>query len=183
MQDEATGGSTTLAPEGALASFARLYEEWYPKVYRYVSYRIGQADAEDATSEVFLGAWRSFDALEGAFAPWLFRIARNVTAGGLRKRYRRPQTVPLAAAEDRPASSGDPETLGIGSVAYAVLHRALERLPEEQRQVILLKFVAGLSNREVGDALGKSENAVNTQQFRALRALRRALVKEGYDAA
>jgi RNA polymerase sigma-70 factor (ECF subfamily) len=163
-----------LAAQADRAAFAVLYQRYLDRVYGYCFYLLGDHhDAEDATERTFLAALRALPGFrdEGAsFRAWLFRIARNTVLNARRGRIRR-RTEPLPDSYDRAAPDSDPA----GMVAQAdELRRALRvvhELPDDRRQVILLRFVDGLSSREIGLVLDRSEGAVRVLLHRALRDL------------
>jgi RNA polymerase sigma-70 factor (ECF subfamily) len=163
-------------------AFGELYNLYFERIYRYIRLKVGNpADAEDVTAVVFLSAWRGIERFspkhEASFSGWLFRLAHNA----LIDRYRRIRpTVSLDEALDESATEDvtlSPEASLEWRLTLAELRRALEALTEEQREVVLLRFVEGLSAREVGDIMGKQEGTVRGMQFRALEALRRGLAR------
>ena len=126
-------------------------------------------DAEDVTSEVFARlprALASYRPGPAPFAAWLLRVGRNAALDHLRAR----RTVPIANVRtpDTPAED-------IGRERLQALRSALEALPADQRQVMLLRLVAGLSPAEVAARMDRSEDAVHALQHRARRRLRREL--------
>lgn len=155
------------------AAFATLYRRYLDRVYGYSFYLLGDHhDAEDATERTFLAALAAIDRYrdEGStFRSWLFRIAHNQLANALRARSRRRTEsldgVPEPAAGDDPARQA-----GLADDARR-LRAAVASLSEDRRQVVILRFVDGLSAREIGDVLGRSEGAVRVLQHRALREL------------
>ncbi len=168
-------------------AFSELYSLYFERIYRYARLRLNSADdAEDVTAVVFLNAWRAIHRFSPkrntSFTAWLFRLAHNV----LVDRYRRTREVLSLDANDAdsmtPTLIGDPESDLEWRLTLIELHAALERLTDEQREVVLLRFVEGLSAREVGDIMGKQEGTVRGMQFRALEALRTALnfAREGH---
>lgn len=177
------------APEPALVAkairrdreaFGQLYSLYFDRLYRYARLKTGNpVDAEDLTESVFLSAWRSIDRFspkgDTSFSAWLFRLAHNA----LVDRYRRGREhVSLETVEHLSTYERDglnPETVLEWRLTLSELHRALFALTDEQREVVLLRFVEGLSAREVGDIMGKQEGTVRGMQFRAIEALRRAL--------
>lgn len=177
------------APESALIArairrdreaFGQLYSLYFDRLYRYARLKLGNAvDAEDLTEAVFLSAWRTIDRFspkgDASFSAWLFRLAHNA----LVDRYRRGhEHVSLDTVEQLSAERDggtNPEAVLEWRLTLFDLHRALIALTEEQREVVLLRFVEGLSAREVGDIMGKQEGTVRGMQFRAIEALRRAL--------
>lgn len=162
-----------LAAQHDRAAFGRLYRRYVDRVYGYAFYLLGDHhDAEDATERTFLAALAALDRYRDSgstFRAWLFRIAHNQLANALRTRDRQRAASLDAVAE--PATDDDPA----GALGRAEdrrrLHRAIERLPEDRRQVVVLRFVDGLTAREIGAVLGRSEGAVRVLQHRALREL------------
>lgn len=150
--------------------FAELYEKNFHRVYAFVARRVRNRDeAEDITAEVFHEALRSLRRFQwrGApFAAWLLRIAANTLAD----RWQHAALAASVAAGDVPdcdALSVQPDTERI-----AMLHQLVDRLPADQRLVILRRFVDQKPVREIAEELGRSEGAVKQLQFRALEALR-----------
>ncbi|MEO7427849.1 MAG: RNA polymerase sigma factor [Acidimicrobiales bacterium] len=157
------------ARNGDRDAFAELFRIHHGAVFRVARARLPHALAEDAAAETFARAWVALPRYRptGApFASWLYGITRNVAIDMVRRNQRsEPQAEPDTGVVDPWADRDD----------LLALAAALEALPEEQRQVIELKYLMGLTNDEVGAALGKKPGAVNAQQWRALRALERIL--------
>lgn len=152
------------------AAFGELYSTYLNKVYRYIYYKVGNAtEAEDLTEQVFLQAWEAIDRYrqQGApFAAWLFRLAHNRVIDYHRTKKSHAPLDP-SLEDSRPG----PEEIVARRLDVQNLKQALKRLTEEQQQVILLRFVEGMSHAEVGAIIGKSEGAVRSIQYRALLAL------------
>ncbi len=162
-----------IAAQADRAAFGVLYRRYLDRVYGYCFHLLGDHhDAEDVTERTFLAA---LAALEGyrdtgaTFRAWLFRIAHNQIANALRGRVRHP-TRPLDWPGDDASVADTAGVIGMADDARR-LRRALADLSEERRQVIVLRFVDGLSAREIGDVLDRSEGAVRVLQHRALREL------------
>ncbi|HLZ23167.1 MAG TPA: sigma-70 family RNA polymerase sigma factor [Ktedonobacterales bacterium] len=179
-RDEPEASLVARAIKRDAEAFSLLYNLYFDRVYRYVWLRVGHAaDAEDVTAAVFLSAWRTIDRFspkhELSFAGWLFRLAHNL----LIDRYRRMrETVSLDSMAHETVEMGafpGPEAELEWRFTLTDLHNALLTLTKEQREVVLLRFVEGLSAREVGSIMGKQEGTVRGMQFRAIEALRRAL--------
>jgi RNA polymerase sigma-70 factor (ECF subfamily) len=157
------------ARRGDRTAFASIYEELYPKVYRFAYFHShSAADAEDAAAEAFLRALehiRGFRGTADQFPGWVMRIARNVIIDRARSTRRTAQMVADPVGPD-PATDADDRV---------VLRQALGRLREEQRSVLVLRFLVGLSAREVGAAMAKTEGAVEQLQHRGLASLAREL--------
>ena len=147
--------------------FAPLYEDNFERVYAFVARRVRDRDeAEDVTAEVFHQALAHLPRFEWRgvpFVAWLLQIARN----SLSDRWQR-------AARERGEPAPDPD--GIASDAdadrRAVLADLVRRLPHDQQQVVIARFVERRSIREIAQALARSEGAVKQLQYRALEALR-----------
>ena len=151
---------------GDREAFAELYRFFPAPLYGLARFHLGPG-AEDAVSETFLRAWKALPRYRSTVAPfgaWLYGIARHVVADQ-RKATRREE--PRSTLPERVS---DPAT-----VERLTLMRAIERLPKAQRYVIEAKFLVGLTNAELGAALGRSAGAINALQWRGLRALQRML--------
>jgi RNA polymerase sigma-70 factor, ECF subfamily len=162
-------------------AFGELYERYVDRIYAYLLYRTGSPqDAEDLTQRVFSRALAFIETHEvavGSIGGWLFTIAHNLLANERRTRARRP-SAPLEAA----ANAADPTVIteGIETQEDArAVRRAIARLSAERQDLIVMKYAAGLSNAEIGRALGKTEGAVKALLRRTLAALRRELERDG----
>ena len=146
--------------------FAALYEENFERVYAFVVRRVhDRRDAEDITSEVFHQALRNLNRFEWRgvpFAAWLYRMAANAIADHYKKSSRETGT---AAREITTDETADIER-------RATLFRSVDRLPPDQRRVIVMRFAEGRSIREIAEELGRSEGAVKQLQWRGLQSLR-----------
>jgi RNA polymerase sigma-70 factor (ECF subfamily) len=161
------------AAGGDVDAFRVLFERYGDRVRRYTRIKLGiPEDGDDALQDVFLAAWRGLPRFryehEGSFPGWLFGIARHVVAQH-RRGMRRPLLVPL---EEAPEIEFEFEG---NSVSRRLLVQELERLPETQREALVLRFVVGLSVREVAVSMGKTEGAVTALQLRGLEHLKRRL--------
>ena len=159
-------------------AFAPLYQRYLDPVYRYCYGCLGSKEAaEDATSLVFARALAALPTCrDGSFRSWLFAIAHNVVVDA-RRRGR-----PLASLEEAdgiadPGPGGSPEGEVLAAEGDRALRALLDRLPEDQRQVVELRL-AGLTGPEIAGALGRSHAAVRIAQFRAYSRLRAMLGAE-----
>ncbi|MBI4339719.1 MAG: sigma-70 family RNA polymerase sigma factor [Chloroflexi bacterium] len=171
--DEAKKGADALAD---------LFETEYGRIVRYVYVRIGDAGAaEELASDVFLRALEGIDAFEWRGVPmqaWLFRIARNLVVDYLRKHARR-KLAPLDAAAEV-ASPDSPEEDALQTMERAEMLEAMEYLTAAQREVVSLRFFAGLSSQETAQVVKRSNGAVRELQSAALKTLRHVLAaKQG----
>jgi RNA polymerase sigma-70 factor, ECF subfamily len=168
------------AAERDTEAFSLLYEENLDTVYRYVFYKVSNPTvAEDLTAEVFAKAWASIERFEWRNLPfqhWLIRIARNAVID-----YWRSSKPTRSVDELYETASGDvsPDDVVVRDLDVERLRRAIEQLPDEQRDVLLLRFVEGISHAEVAAVLGKSVVAVRQIQVRALQRLKKLLSEEG----
>ena len=155
-------------------AFAILYRRYLDRVYGYAFYQLGDHhDAEDVTERIFLAAFRAlpdFHDQGSSFRAWLFRIAHNTIANAHRSRARR-RTEPLPDDFQRAAPNADPA----GQVALAdelrEIRRVVADMPDDRRQVILLRFVDDLSTAEIAEVLDRSPGAVRVLLHRSLRDL------------
>ena len=167
------------ACSGDQAALADLYDWYMPRVYRYAVARLGNTvDAEDLTEEVFLkmlGAIGNFRWREVPFSSWLFRIAHNQVASHFRRSSKR----------GGPTASIPEEMIDWRhDVAEAIEHRvqleevraATDRLPDAQREVIVLRFASGLTIAETAKTLGKREGNVKALQHKAVAKLQKMLI-------
>jgi RNA polymerase sigma-70 factor (ECF subfamily) len=156
-------------------AFAQIYEEYFDRIYRYITLKIGDAvEAEDLTQQVFLNTLRSISSFKWRgkpFSAWLYRIAHNQVVDYLRKKKKTvvPLEETLASAGDNPQQAAE-RKLDIEQVLAAARH-----LTDAQREVISLRFTSELSIAQVAEVMGKSHGAVKALQHSGIVALRRAL--------
>ena len=159
-------------------AFGVLYERYLPKIYSYVYHRTGNShDAEDLTAKVFqraLGHIGSYEDRGLPFQAWLYRIAHNLVANWHRDQGRRK----IIALDDYVAHSlrsEAPDRLAEESQEREQLMEAVRRLPEDRQQLLLLKFIEQMSNKQIGQIMGRTEGAVKSLYHRTLSALREDL--------
>jgi RNA polymerase sigma-70 factor (ECF subfamily) len=151
--------------------FGQLYERYFDRVYAFAITRTGdRAAAEDVTAETFRRALQNLSHFKWRgvpFSAWLFRIAANAASDLLRHEARH---TPL---DNLPEDEWEPwETRLIEVEQRTRLIELVNRLPKDQRRVIYMRFVDRRRNREIAEAIGRSEGAVKALQFRALENLR-----------
>ena len=170
ITDQTPDGQLVAAAQHALPAFEHLYRRHVQEVYRYCARRLSsEMDAADATSQVFTRALTNIRSCQPeTFRPWLYTIARNVVIDHYRAA--RPVSV-LDEALDIADETLGPEDLTILSDQRRTVERALTQLPDGERSVIELRL-AGLSAVEIAAALGKTRNAIDQAQFRAIARLR-----------
>jgi RNA polymerase sigma-70 factor, ECF subfamily len=165
------------AKQGDTAAIGELYERYRLGVYRYLYYRAGDTQiADDLTSEVFIRMIRALSGYQvqnSSFQAWLYQIAHNL----LNDHYRKASNRNQVELEDN--MSNDPLYRRSRPVEHTLnsvaLKQALEVLSDEQRDVIVMRFISGMSIAEVAQSIHKSEDAVKGLQRRALSSLRAVL--------
>jgi len=162
------------AKAGNEQALSELYTLYFPRVYRYILARTGNSyDAEDLAEEVFmrvLEAIQRFQWREAPFSAWLFRIAHNAVISQRRKDGARGRSAPLS--EGLALDSQGPDEMVETQLTILEVRRAAEKLPEAQRQVIALRFGAGLSVAETARAMNKGEGNVKVIQHKAIAKLK-----------
>jgi RNA polymerase sigma-70 factor (ECF subfamily) len=179
MPDEAIERLVERARGGDRDAFGALYDAFAPRVYRFFRFRVADsAAAQDLTQKVFvkmieqLPRYRS----QGApFAAWLFRVARNAWIDEHRTSH---QDVGLDALVEQPDERLGPEEMAADAFDWGRVRTALDRLPDDQREAIACRFFAGLTPRETGAQMGRSEGSVRVLQHRALASMRRLLAAD-----
>jgi RNA polymerase sigma-70 factor (ECF subfamily) len=168
------------------AAFADLYKAHLRDVYSYAYYRIGNHhDAEDLTEQTFLQAYRHFERAQKEsqgrpLRPWLIRIAHNLAANYYRDRSRRPQT----NIDDEGTLSTPHTTEGLVEDRddLARILRGVQRLPDDRREALIMRFALGMDNREIARALGRTDGATKVLLHRAIRQLEEIVLKDANGA-
>jgi RNA polymerase sigma-70 factor (ECF subfamily) len=163
-------------------AFGILYERYVTKIYNYMYYRVGNHyDAEDLTARTFYRAMNhiaEYTPRGAPFSAWLYRIAHNLMANWHRDRQRH-QIVPLEDAVLRAEHAEEPHQISEREDEKHHLLTAIRGLPEDRQQLLILKFVEGLSNIEIGEIMERSEGAIKSLYYRTLVSLRDVLDEEG----
>ncbi|MCU0312846.1 MAG: sigma-70 family RNA polymerase sigma factor [Solirubrobacteraceae bacterium] len=165
--------------------FTELYRAHLRDVYSYSYYRVGNHhDAEDLTEQTFLQAYRHFErALRESqgrpLRPWLIRIAHNLAANHYRDRARKPQTALDSVAE--PDALHTTEDLVEGRDELRRILEAVQELPDDRREALIMRFALGMDNKEIARALDRTDGATKVLIHRAIRQLE-GLVREPQEA-
>jgi RNA polymerase sigma-70 factor (ECF subfamily) len=170
--NRATDDRERLLIEAAQADpsrFAELYEENFNRVWAFVIGRVrDRAAAQDITSEVFhkaLKNLKTFEVREVPFIAWLYRIAANAVTDHFNRTAREQSASESIIESEEPRDIEQIER-------RATLYRFVDRLPADQRRVLMMRFGEERSIREVATTLGKSEGAIKQLQWRGLQTLR-----------
>ena len=175
--------------DGDVNAFGDLVAAYEKNVYNLALRMTGSAqDAEDMAQEAFLKAYSSLAGFRGEskFSVWLYRIVANVCLDFLRKKGKR-QTVSLSAEDDDgedvvldvPDTAQSPEALLEKKLTRDAVRRGLASLPEDARQILLLREIQGLSYEEIGETLGLEAGTVKSRIFRARKKLCAFLLDDG----
>lgn len=155
-----------------------IYEHYSPAIYRYIYYRVGDVElARDLHADVFLRMIEGISRYEDrgwSISSWLYRIAHDRTIDTLRRRDRFAQLPLEAWSEYYDGPDGDLES----SSRRTAVRRAMARLNDCQRRVLLLRFVYDLSIQETARQMGRSEGSIKALQHRAQQNLTQLLQEE-----
>ena len=167
-------------------AFGELYERYMPKIYNYIYYRTSnQHDAEDLTARVFFRAMSHIGNYVDKGVPfqaWLYRIAHNLVANWHRDQGRR-KVIALDDYVAHTLKSEAPDRVVEETEEQEKLMEAIQRLPEERQQLLLLKFIDQLSNAEIGEIMDRTEGAIKSLYHRTLLSLRDELQMQAHQAS
>ena len=173
---------------GNVNDFEKLVTAYEKNVYNLALRMVGDPeDAADMTQETFIKAYRALSSFRGysKFSSWLYRIASNVCLDFLRSRSRHPQVSLSTVDEDDratfelPDMRQNPEEQLMKKLGMEAVRRGLEQLPEQQRQILVLRELGGLSYAELAQTLGLEEGTVKSRIFRARKRLCALLLCDG----
>ncbi len=163
-----------LAKEGDAEAFGQLYDHYARGIFRFVYYRVGSRQlAEDLTSETFVRGLRSIQRFNWQgkdFGAWLTTIARNLIADHFKSSRSRLEIVSDSLPENTIVVPS-PEQDVLSLISNELLYVAVNQLPKEQRDCVLMRFIQGLSIAQTAAALDRSEGAIKQLQLRAIRRL------------
>ncbi len=170
-----------LAKEGDAEAFGQLYDHYVSGVFRFVYYRVGsQQLAEDLTSETFVRGLRAIQRFNWQgkdFGAWLTTIARNLVADHFKSSRARLEIVAETIPEGK-VTVASPEQEVLALISNEMLFEAVNSLPNEQRDCILMRFIQGMSIAQTAAALGRSEGAIKQLQLRAVRSLAKTMPED-----
>ena len=160
---------------GTAEAFARLYEEHFPKVYRYISYQIDDtAVVEDLTSAVFekaLTKFQSYNSEKAAFSTWVLSIARNTVMDYYRLN-RKELNMQIENIRSSVPETPSPDEAMVKAEEIQLVRSYLARMSPQEQAIISFKFGGEMTNRQIAKTLGLSESNVAVIIYRAVRKLR-----------
>ncbi len=160
------------AQDGDTEAFGKIYDAFLTPIYRYVVFRFPEDLAEDLVADVFVKAWEklhTYKVMAGVpFSAWLFRIARHAVIDAYRAERGFEELTEEYVDESK---DNDPKGRTERALSVATVRRAIEQLPKDYRDVLLMHYVAGLGHSEVATALSMTEGYVRIIKFRALKKL------------
>lgn len=155
--------------------FGELYDEYFDRVNRYLRCRANNIwDADDLTTTVFIKALEKFHQYDrkNPFASWIFRIAHNAFIDYLRKKREFPME-PNSWMMDEDDETWQPEKKALTKEEIQYLHEKMNRLSQDQRDVLTLRYFGDLKISQIAEVVGKSESAVKMISYRGLRQLQK----------
>jgi RNA polymerase sigma-70 factor, ECF subfamily len=170
-----------LARQGDSEAFGLLYDHYHGSVYRFLFYRTRSVQlAEDLTSETFFRALRSMTGFRWQgkdFGAWLMTIARNLATDHFKAGRTRLELATEDMGQHDDTTEG-PENAVLAGLTNEILLEALAKLPDEQRDCVVMRFLQGMSIAETAAVLGRSDGAIKQLQLRGIRNLAK-LMPEG----
>lgn len=165
-------------------AFADLYDHYFPRIFTYIRYRVDDdATADDLTAYVFeraLSQLKRYNPDRAPFAAWLFGIARNAVSNHGRRK-RRWQWLSLDSIRDQVSNVLQPEETAVQQETEEQLLYAVSQLNDRERDLVALKFSAGMTNRGIADLTNLSESNVGVIIHRALNKLRATLTQQEHN--
>lgn len=184
MTDERNNNEKQLlesAIQGEASAFGLLYDKYQPSIFRFIFLKVSQREeAEDLTHQVFLSAWQNIETFQDQGLPlssWLYKIARNKVIDYYRTKKQ------ITSLDDNPdenfgiVTESDLEEIG-NKMEVEDIYKALKQLPPDYQEIIIMRFIEGLSPKEISDITRRNRGAVRVLQFRALRQLKKILENE-----
>jgi RNA polymerase sigma-70 factor (ECF subfamily) len=169
------------AQSGNISAVGELYDRHRPRIFRYIRFKVANTQvAQDLTAEVFLRMVNhlpDFQPMGVPFSAWLYRIAHNLIIKQNQNEHRQP-LMPLENAFYMSRNHDNPAYVVEQQLEREWVLEGLEKIDASQREVIILRFIAGFSLKEVAEMLNKSVAAVKTLQHRGILALQVVLTYE-----
>ena len=157
---------------GSREAFAELYGSYRDRLYRYALYRLGSPeDAEDAVGECVLAAWKSIGSLRSskAFSSWIFRILSNCCASRIKEAIGSREGIEKVIREGGFIPGGSNPSLAVE------LNEAMAELSDQEREIVLLSVIAGMTSSEIAGLTGLPAGTVRSKLSRSLAKMREFL--------
>ncbi|MBU0981248.1 RNA polymerase sigma factor [Patescibacteria group bacterium] len=170
------------AQDGDKDAFAQIYDVFFDQIFRYVYFRVVPTEVDDIVENIFIKAWMNivkYEQRDVKFSSWLFRIAHN-TVIDFRRAHRSIEPLSPTIADESERSA--PKAMTEQVMTSKKVRDAVDKLKEPYKQVVVLKFLSGLSNSEIAEVLGQREGNIRVLQFRALKELKKLLAEKGFSA-
>ena len=175
ISGKAESDLVSLATAGNADAFGALYEKYIDQIYNYIYYRTSNGkDAEDLCSRVFIRALNHIERYEDRgypFSAWLYRIAHNLVINWYRDREK-AEEISLSDQYPPPRMAGSVEGQIENEDEKDALLRVFSSLPEDRKELLILKHVEGLTNTEIGQIMDRTEGAIKALYHRTLESLR-----------
>ncbi len=167
---------------GSLEAFTSLYERYLPMVYKWVRYAVQEQDTEDVIQEVFISLLKSLRSFKGdsQFRTWLRTLTKRRIVDYYRVRGQSGMDTDLSDAESLPIHQPQGDSAAVVIDDRLIFRQALRELPEQYRDILLLRFGEGLQFNEIARVNGQSLEAAKSLFRRALIALRQQVGEETY---
>ncbi len=164
------------AKKGQNEAFAQLYDKYVERIFRFIYLKtFHKADSEDLTQQVFLKAFQNIKkySYQGfPFSSWLYKIALNVVIDYYRQNKSEEIKVSDLLFELKEEGNLNPWEKFDYGLEIEKVKQIIKKLPQDQQDVLILKFVNDLNNKEIAEILNKSEGAIRVIQHRALKQLK-----------
>lgn len=168
------------AQNGDTDAIAKIYDLYVEPIYRYILFKVGKEEALDLTENVFLKVWENLKSYKTGnmyFSSWIFKIAHNLVVDHYRLTQDSAAPLDIDIADDKAHSN--PVLLAEKGLSSEVLSKAISKLKKNYQQVIILKYINDLENREIARIMKRGEGSLRILKFRALKALKQVLLQMG----
>ena len=173
------------AQNGDDHAFAEIYGRYFTPIYRFIYFKVGnREEAEDLTQTVFMKVFKSLDRFrfrDNPFSSWIYRIANNMVIDFFRKKKslplldENPEDWQLEFADDALNPVEEAEELELAWSA----RQAIAEMKDPDRQVLVMRYIDGLSYKDIAETIGKTEEAVRQISSRSIRALKMIFKNKG----